>query len=590
VDSIGTHGEAAEIQSGPAHYVWKIPGVAVHIRISLEVVRRIREYLTAHSVRYPDSEAGGLLIGKSHAPGVEIDDFAPIVLDSQSGSHFIIPETQTPSLRKQIEEVNRLGEGLPVIGYFRSDVREGICLSPEDLSLIREFFPDRSNVFLVVRSDKTTHPTAGFFFWEGDCIFAACSFMEFDFDEKKLASPSYAAAEVATVPNAGDQAPQQPVSSSDQTTQAHLGLPTYEPAASYVRNQAGKDAPQWRRWFLGAGIAAGFGLLGAYFLISRPIGSSLTASEPIPARTTIRAPESVGLMVSRSGADIGIVWNGQAPLITGARVAVLTIDDGGFRRDVPLTPDQLRSSRLVYTPQTDTVEVALEIFANDGRVTRENVIAVANAGTSAPTATRARPLQMEIQVEKSAAEPRDPSESQERHGGAIREFVPPAVRVEPIAPLAEAPIPPALAVRMDAPRMDPPVVERPVQTIPAPVPLEAPHSLSVKPSEQIQVLSQPPVQPAVPVRQVKPVLPRNVKAMLTSRANVKVRIQVDATGKVTGAEAVAPIGSLERFLGAAAASAARMWTFEPAMAGQRKVPSELTLEFTFVRWTDGQGN
>ena len=87
---------------------------------------------------------------------------------------------------------------------------------------------------------------------------------------------------------------------------------------------------------------------------------------------------------------------------------------------------------------------------------------------------------------------------------------------------------------------------------------------------------------ATPVRQVRPVLPDNVKALLTIRANVKVLVQVESNGRVTDAEPVESGGYLNRLLGAAASSAARLWVFNPATEGDRKVASELTVELSFV--------
>jgi TonB family protein len=77
-------------------------------------------------------------------------------------------------------------------------------------------------------------------------------------------------------------------------------------------------------------------------------------------------------------------------------------------------------------------------------------------------------------------------------------------------------------------------------------------------------------------------LPANVKALLPGRTAVKVRVQVDATGKVTSSEPLNITGSLGRFLGAAATSALRTWQFEPAKMAGRNVAGELTVEFIFV--------
>ena len=77
-------------------------------------------------------------------------------------------------------------------------------------------------------------------------------------------------------------------------------------------------------------------------------------------------------------------------------------------------------------------------------------------------------------------------------------------------------------------------------------------------------------------------LPGNVKGMLTTRVDVKVQVLVNEAGKVVTVKPLNTSGQLGRFLGVAAANAARLWTFEPATIDERKVPGELTLEFAFV--------
>ena len=593
MNSTGTSGECAGTQRVSPHYVWRVPGAPLQISISIELVRRIRGYLTAHSERSPNSEAGGLLLGKPRPSGVEIGDFTPLFHDDTPGPHFVFSDAEKPNLRSRIEEMNRLGSELSVVGYFRSDVREGISLYEDDLALIREFFSDHSNVFLIIRNAETPHPTAGFFFWDANCIFSSFSFMEFSFHESVLAS-ALPAVNSAPVPDDDGKAGQQ-LAASVQVSAAGNGFKLDPAPVEELRNQAARHPLPSRRWVVGAGITVALGLgLGVYSLVARRVVSSPTIPQKVLARTGFQ-PASMGLAVSRSGTDMSIVWNGQAPLITGARVGMLTIEDGNSRHDLPLTRSDLLSSRLIYTPKSNTVRITLEIFAHDGKVTRENVIAVANAAApmaaaGAPTAAAAdaRPNRVEVPVDKSARRSQPPSESQVTERNPPRDFVPPVARMESPRVVTPAEPPPAIAPRMDVPRMDLPGVQL-AAAVPPPVRQDAPNSPSEKPpqplqaiSQPVQAISQPVLQPPVPLRQVRPVLPPNVKAMLTGRVNVKVRVQVDATGRVNAAEPLNTAGSLGRFLGSAAASAARTWTFEPATMAGRKVPGELTVEFIFV--------
>ena len=547
-------------------YVWKVPGAAIQIRIGLDVIRRIREYLT-DSVRRT-SEAGGLFIGNPRARGPEIVDFVRIPREIQSAPEFILSDVEKGALRVQIEELNRTRPEGTVVGYFRSDIRKGICLYEEDQKLIADCFSDPSNVFLVVQCRDTDPATAGFFFSDDGIIFSSCSFMEFDLDETTLANQAYSwPVEVPRESNAsGDEKPA-------------LGAVASSSSGLFAVDDRAVSPPHIvRRWAVPAviGVAA---MCGAGYLYQN-FGQIRSKALPAEAtRTRAGTSTKLGLSVATSGSEINITWDAKSPLVTSARVALLTIQDGNERRDLPLTKDQLLSSKLVYSRNTDTVHFALEAYGEDGSVARENVIAMGNNAN--------KPATTHYETTVSAPVSTHPT-SEEKKRAPAREFVAPSQRVA--SPQMDNPAPPPvgapaeLTARLDL-RQTPPTSQVPAAVpaaVPPPPQASSPSQFATRPSQPIQVVPQTQQRPPVPLRQVRPVLPDNVKSMLTSRASVKVRIQVDASGRVTGAEPLTTGGSLDRVLSSAAAGAAKMWVFEPAREGDRRVPSELTVEFTFV--------
>jgi TonB family protein len=578
VNSIGTSSESAGTESGSTHYVWTFQGAPVRIRIALDAVRRIREYLVAGPGK---SEVGGLLLGKPHAGGVVIDDFAPLLREENCGTNFVFSDAQKLDLRNYIEVLNRLGGDLSVVGYFRTDLREGVRLYGEDLTLIEDLFPDRSNAFLVIRPHQNRPPTAGFFFWDDNTIFSSLSFLEFEFDEATLRTQSearqQAAASKHAAPTKQDTAPVIETVIKAVTPEKAVSLP---------------DPARPRRWLIVGSIAA---VMVCVAVAAYTLGVGGILSQRTDNRTIFQP--SLGLTASRTGEQINIVWNSQNPLIAEARIAMLTIKDGSVQRDLPLTSEQLKSNRLIYTPQTDTVQIALEAFGRDGKVTRDEVIVLALSNAAAPTpgAIDAQRYRVEVPVTESGLKPQV-AESQPVPPKRVREFVPPPdSRAQAPAQPVTAPVEsaPALMSRMDM-RQDLPIGRQPLASAPAPVPQATPRvavenstapvqaAPQPTPPQTSQPASQPAARPPIPVRQIRPVLPANVKSMLSRRMNVKVRIQVDTTGRVVAAEPLDAEGSLGRFLGSAAAAAARLWMFEPATSGQQKVPAELTLEFAFV--------
>ncbi|MFN0104239.1 MAG: hypothetical protein ACKV2U_19410 [Bryobacteraceae bacterium] len=497
-----------------------------------------------------------MLIGKSQPTGVHIEGYVPVLADD-TGSHFVQSKFGRRDLRNYIGELNHLAGRVSVVGYFRNDLGKGIRLFEEDLAFFREYFSDPSNVFLVVRPGVAPHSAAGFFFWQNDRIFSTFSLLEFAFDERTRAPaaepvPSRNGSVVSRVMAPAETPPVEPIAKK----------PVRNPAFSWLR-------------VIGAGLAITSGLVLAAYLL-RPI-----VRKPIIPETSGSGMASqflkTGLSVSGAGKDVNLVWNRQAAIVAAARVGMLTIKDGELQREVPLTPDQLRSGEFKFKLHGDTVEITFEVFAHDGRVARENVTLISNPGAPSTTLTRAAPDPVQG--------PANGTESPEGHREPARSFVPPPGSLNTSAPTVAPPIelpPSPPAARMDVPRLDSTINQWPGAPKAVPTVTNKPDLPPIKPPEPSQTVSLPPHRPPVPIRQVNPVLPPSVRGMLSSHASIEIRVRVDAAGKVTAAEPLAISGSMGKLLGAAASSAARMWTFEPANDGRRNVPGELTIQFTFV--------
>jgi TonB family protein len=142
--------------------------------------------------------------------------------------------------------------------------------------------------------------------------------------------------------------------------------------------------------------------------------------------------------------------------------------------------------------------------------------------------------------------------------------LPPRVTVPP-APVAQ-PQPAAAA---------PPVVEAPVRE-PIPVPTPVVTAPAVKAPEPVK-----PYTPPHAVRQLAPVLKENVRRSITGEVPVRLRVYVDATGKVLGVDALNATNPVTGALAAAAVAAVKQWQFEPAQRGDEKVAGEIELSFTF---------
>jgi TonB family protein len=87
--------------------------------------------------------------------------------------------------------------------------------------------------------------------------------------------------------------------------------------------------------------------------------------------------------------------------------------------------------------------------------------------------------------------------------------------------------------------------------------------------------------PPRPVRRVPPTLQSQVlRMMITSETRVEVVAQVDASGRVTGAQVVS--GVVHKLLIGAITDAARKWVFEPARLDGKPVSSEARIVFVLT--------
>jgi TonB family protein len=87
--------------------------------------------------------------------------------------------------------------------------------------------------------------------------------------------------------------------------------------------------------------------------------------------------------------------------------------------------------------------------------------------------------------------------------------------------------------------------------------------------------------PGEVVYQALPEVPLKASQTIQGRVKVSVRVYVDPSGSVSGAELDSPGPS--KYFAQLAIAAARRWKFTPAKAGDRSVPSEWILRFEFLR-------
>jgi TonB family protein len=171
--------------------------------------------------------------------------------------------------------------------------------------------------------------------------------------------------------------------------------------------------------------------------------------------------------------------------------------------------------------------------------------------------------------------------------------------VGPAAPPKTSPPPPTpsapqtLVAETSAPTPAP-IQRPPVRTRPATPVTDAQPPVSTERPSTSPIAAPPtpaagpkPVEPSLPytppsaIRQSAPVVPENVRRSITGEVVVRVRVNVDAAGKVIAAEPVSPDSPVAEALAGSAVSAVKRWQFDPARRGGDKVAGDIVLSFTF---------
>ncbi len=475
---------------GLPYYSWEPAGKLIAIHLYFDVIDRIIPEVMRGFTSLPrrGAEVGGLLLGRI-TPGarleITVQDVEFVPCEYLSGPSFHLSGKDTEGLE---EALSRRGvdEALTVVGCFRSHTRKDLFLDDQDVGLFAKYFSSPGNVFLLIKPYATRASTAGFFFWEDGEVQRDVCYQEFPFGRRELgggdprtamrqrgetayprqAVPLVERVQPSSQPSAQPDRPPEPESPSAPALSRSGGLsilaappPPVEPGISTATN---------KRWLWVPAlllVAAAGGFLGLQYSKKSQIGEN---GGPLPLK----------LAVYENQSQLDIVWDRLSPTVTNARSAVLTIQDGNFRRDLELTPNQLRDGRVRYSRITGDVSVRLEITSPAGQSQSESIRLIAKdvpppaappaeapkpAGSAAPPPVEtavtppppapkpapvtAPPRQQMPPPVAAAPRPAGPARPAPRKKSDVRAAVPPKPQVSEPAPAPPAPSEPVIDIR-----------------------------------------------------------------------------------------------------------------------------------------------
>lgn len=332
-------------------YSWNFPGAPIKVELELGVVDQIRRQMDAVTGEDEGDERGGLLLGETRNGTVFVTGCIPVE-----------PLT-VAAFEAAVEGRKSAGRGSDAVGFYRIDRGESLHLAPQDVEIARKAFPAPDAVVLLAQPRPQSLPAATFFFREDGQLLGEFAFLEFPFDSQLL-----------EIERRGKQAAQ----ASEPFSEPSIEIAAPARSLRRWRVRVPLTAVTWTAAVL-ALAAAGAGVVWFVSQTRTPASpaapTSQLSSGPRPAGFNLRA--------ERSGADYILSWNRNSPAVTSALWGLLSIEDGGSRRDISLQADQLRSGSVLYQPTNDEIRFKLSLVGPDQHVEMESVTVIRAATAAA---------------------------------------------------------------------------------------------------------------------------------------------------------------------------------------------------------------
>jgi TonB family protein len=537
------------------------------------------------------SEIGGLLWGKRSADSAEhsivIDDVELIPLAG------LLYNSTPADARALVRSLERRRDSLELLGYFRSHVRDGLCLSPEDQELITSHLRNPEYIFLLIRPFEMGICIGAFFFWHDGRLQTDGSDLEVPF--------------VALDQHPGDKQdavtapaldPQDRISVHSEPV-AELGISRAEPpAATHSRKR--REAPRSSRRSLVFLFAAAATILtaitaGALAYFAVPILKSQYL-----ALTEASRNAGLGLRVTRApDGQLDLTWNRRALERAKAQSAQLTINDGPLSKQLTIDRAQLKSGTLTYFPDGHDVQFRFEINLDSGHSVAESVrvilpgLKTAEAPFTQIPNRNVTPDPVGLPPESLKASPKTapaPSSTPEHARFRPPSYTPPgkivASKLQPkrlVAPDLRFDNPAAFSAPVAA-------ISTPLPPPPRPAPgtnarvalLEKRPVVTLSPAAALpRVVASGGYMPPRPIRQIMPDVKPAGRTLASQAGLITVQVTIDEAGRVKDARVMDTGRKANGLVASAAVTAARQWSFQPATLHGHAVAAEHRIVFDF---------
>jgi hypothetical protein len=363
-----------------AMFEWSSSDKPIKIRLSLGAVERLNLAVKEGFKALPRRglEVGGLLLGRripEKVPITVVEDFEPIESEHRRGPSYLLSGKDTDLLEKRLA-VGADKPGMAVVGYWRSHTRPGLCLDDEDVAIIRRYFSDPSQLFLLIKPSATEKSVGTFLFWEGGDIQREAPDHQFPFDLSQLLAGGLRIVNHTENSQIGHfaGAPEPKLERRDDTMDRGSVPGALSQSGRQPNIRQITLSPRWI--WLSFAAAAVLILLGNTFL---------RHSASAPRATTQNTAGELSLRVEQDGSSLKLSWNRNSSPILNAFEGTLRVTDGNRSHVLELDKKQLTHGSFVYFRGSSDVNFELQVLTQ-GRVASESVRALFPASESPATA------------------------------------------------------------------------------------------------------------------------------------------------------------------------------------------------------------
>jgi hypothetical protein len=301
---------------------WTAEQVGLSVEYPLEVMDQIRTWASESKRQFAGGglDVGGVLFGKHESDLVRVMAWRPIACEHAEGPSLILSAEDRRDLVSLLLAAKQDPglENLQPVGWFLSNMRGGVSMSPSAVEIFDGYFTEPWQVTLVLLPAMSGTASAGFFVREpGGKLRTESSYSEFALEPPPTAEARVDAAPAITPP---------------------------------------KKAQHFRwLWAIPTVIA----MILAGLLINPQPHPAPPPSEPF--RLEIR-DDSPGAKIT---------WDAKSSTVLAARGAEIVIQAGGPPLHFKLTNAQLQEGKMLWPRHEGNVDASLTVFLSGGASVRE---------------------------------------------------------------------------------------------------------------------------------------------------------------------------------------------------------------------------